>query len=91
MAYVEDGALKAKGFRLTQEDLEHELALLPLDEFRVYQQAIAEIANEVGLDFGVLTAADTAPASASGAENLLAPARRVRRVEALHEVLAPGW
>jgi endonuclease G, mitochondrial len=91
VAYVEDGALKAKGFRLTQKDLEGELALLPLNQFRVYQQAIAEIAGEVGLDFGALTEADTAPAPASGVEGSLALRPRVRRIEKLNEAVAPGW
>jgi endonuclease G len=83
----DDGSLRAKAFRLTQRDLEGELGLLPLDEFRVYQQPIVEIAAEVGLDFGDLARADTAPPPAEG----LAGRPTVRRIETLADVVAPGW
>lgn len=83
----DDGSARAKAFRLTQQDLEGELGLLPLDEFRIYQQPIAEIAAEVGLDFGDLVAADTAPAPAEG----LVAGPTVRRIETLGDITAPGW
>jgi endonuclease G len=87
VAWAEDGALKAKAFRLTQKDLEGTLALLALEDFRVYQQPVADIGTEVGLDFGPLVAADTAsaPAAAPGAHP------RLRRITKLSEVSASGW
>jgi endonuclease G len=88
VAYVEDGTLRAKAFRLTQKDLDGKLGLLPLEEFRIYQQPVAEIAQEVGLDFGALAAADTAPAPAKPAA---ARGPRVRRITSLADVTAPGW
>lgn len=89
VAYIEDGTLKAKGFRLTQRDLDGDLGFLPLDNFRIYQQAIAEIADEVGLSFGALTEADTAPSPAADALGALGP--RVRRIHHLSDVNASGW
>jgi endonuclease G len=88
VAYVDDDrSLRAKAFRLTQQDLEGELGLLPLDEFRIFQQPIIEIADEVGLDFGELAGADTAPPPAEG----LVAGPTVRRIETLEDVTAPGW
>lgn len=88
VAYVEDGALNAKGFVLTQKDLEGKLKLLPLDEFRVYQQRIAELAAQLGLDLGSLAAADTAAAAPTEAA---AAAPAVRRITSLRDVNARGW
>jgi endonuclease G len=87
VAWAEDGALKAKAFRLTQKDLEGTLALLALEDFRVYQQPVADIGTEVGLDFGPLVAADTAPAPAGSRG---APPR-LRRITRLADVNATGW
>lgn len=90
VAYVDGGSLKAKGFRLTQKDLDGELALLPLDQFRVYQQAITELAQEVGFDFGPLTQADTALTPAARAtEGSFSP--RVRRITSPDEIVVAGW
>jgi endonuclease G len=87
VAYVEDGTLRAKAFRLTQQDLDGKLGLL-LDEFRIYQQPIAEIGNETGLDFGPLARADTAPRPARPA---VGAGPHVRRITSLADVTAPGW
>jgi endonuclease G len=88
VVYIDDDrSLRAKGFRLTQRDLDTELGLLPLDEFRIYQQPVSELAAETGLDFGVVAQADTAPAPAEG----LVAGPTVRRVHTLADVSAPGW
>ncbi|MBV9942779.1 MAG: DNA/RNA non-specific endonuclease [Solirubrobacterales bacterium] len=89
VVFVDDGALRAKGFRLTQRDLDGELGFLPLDQFRVYQQAIAEIGQEVGLDFGIVTQADTAPPPSADA--LLVRPSRLRRIDRLADVNVAGW
>ena len=89
VVYVENGTLRAKGFRLTQRDLDGELGFLALDQFRVYQQAIAEIGREVGLDFGVVTHADTAPPPSEDA--LPVRPSRIRRINRLADVNAAGW
>jgi endonuclease G len=83
----DDRSPRAKAFRLSQQDLEGELGFLPLDEFRIFQQPIAEIAAETGLDFGDLAGADTAPPPAEG----LMAQPTVRRIETLEDVTAPGW
>lgn len=58
VAYVEAGALKAKAFLLTQEDLLNRIEALGLEQFRLYQLPIAELESRTGLDFGDLKAAD---------------------------------
>ena len=58
VAYVEAGALKAKAFLLTQEDLLNRIEALGLEPFRLYQLPIAELESRTGLDFGDLKAAD---------------------------------
>jgi endonuclease G len=88
LAYVEDGVLKAKGFILTQKDLEHQLKGLVLSEYKIYQHGIGELARKLQLDLGVLTAADTAPTGRGRA--LSAPAV-VRQVSDVSEINAPGW
>ena len=63
IAYVEDGALKAKAYVLTQDDLEGKLESLGLEPFNLYQVMIGELGAMTGLDFGPLITADTmAPA-----------------------------
>jgi endonuclease G len=58
IVFVEDGTLKAKGFMLTQ-NLD-ELEALELDEFRVFQVALAEIETRCGISFPeVLKTADS--------------------------------
>jgi endonuclease G len=86
VAFVEDGTLKAKGFVLTQQDLDGDLGLLPLGEFRIYQHRIAELSSKVGLDLGTLVAADTAPSAVA-----VTPAPVVRRITKLKDVDVPGW
>jgi endonuclease G len=88
VAYVEGGALKAKGFVLTQKDLEQHLERLVLDEYRMYQHRIAELAEMLGLDLGVLVSADTAPAQRGPG---LAATPMVRRITSVSEINAAGW
>ncbi|MBE2315822.1 DNA/RNA non-specific endonuclease [Solirubrobacter sp. CPCC 204708] len=59
IAYAEDGALKAKAYVLTQDDLEGKLESLGLEPFNLYQVVVRELSGLTGLDFGPLTAADT--------------------------------
>jgi endonuclease G, mitochondrial len=87
VAYVEDDALKAKGFILTQKDLEGKLEGIALDEYRLYQHRVDELAGKLELDLGVLAAADTAPAPS----DLVAGAPPVRRITSTSEINAPGW
>ncbi len=84
LAYVEDGALKAKAYVLTQDDLEAKVESLGLEQFKMYQVPIAELSEITGLDFGPLAAADTTPAAP---ESLDAPG--VRRIESRSQLLAP--
>jgi endonuclease G, mitochondrial len=67
IGYVEEGALKAKAYVLTQDDLETKLESLGLEPFNLYQVAIVELTGMTGLDFGPLTAADTMPPSPDAA------------------------
>ncbi len=83
IAYVEGGALKAKAYVLTQDDLESKLESLGLERFKLYQVALRDLGVLTGLDYGPLTAADT---TRTGVEELGAPA--VRRVEARSEIVA---
>lgn len=61
IGYVEDGALKAKAYVLTQDDLENKLESLGLEPFNLYQVAVRELAGLTQLDYGPLTDADTMP------------------------------
>jgi endonuclease G len=88
VAFADAGALTAKGFVLTQRDLEGNLALLPLDQFRIYQHRIVELSDRLGLALGALSAADTAGRPA-GQAVMGAPA--VRRITSLRDVNATGW
>jgi endonuclease G, mitochondrial len=88
VAFVEGGVLKAKAFVLTQKDLDHDLALLPLEQFRIYQHRVAELGDTVGLDFAALAAADTASRPAAAVATAASP---VRRITSLADVNAPGW
>jgi endonuclease G len=81
IAWVEGGTLKAKGFVLTQDDLEAKLESLGLEPFKVYQLTLTELTGLTGLDFGVLHQADTMPAAPEG---LAAP---VRLIESLSQVV----
>jgi endonuclease G len=82
VAYVEGGALKAKAFMLTQDDLEAKLESLGLEPFKLYQLSVAELPAATGLTFGVLAQADTMPAMPEG---LAVPA--VRRIEDRSEIV----
>ncbi|WP_121394096.1 DNA/RNA non-specific endonuclease [Actinokineospora cianjurensis] len=60
IASVQSGALRASAFVLTQNL--NRVESLEFEEFRVYQVAVAELGERVGLRFAQeLTAADTAP------------------------------
>lgn len=83
IAYVEDGALKAKAYVLTQDDLEEKLESLGLEQFNLYQVALQELSAMTGLDYGPMTAADT---MGIGVEAAGTPV--VRRVEARSEIVA---
>ncbi|MFL5817566.1 MAG: DNA/RNA non-specific endonuclease [Conexibacter sp.] len=63
IAYVENGALAAKAYLLTQEDLENQLETLALEPFKTFQVPVGELTRRTGLDFGPLLQADTAAAS----------------------------
>jgi endonuclease G len=80
IAWVENGTLKAKGFVLTQDDLEAKLESLGLEPFKLYQVTLQELKDVTSLDFGVLHQADTMPPAPEG---VAAP---VRRIEALSQV-----
>ena len=83
IAYVEQGALKASAYVLTQDDLEAKLESLGLEPFKLYQVAFADLRALTGLDHGALAQADT---MAAAPESIGAP--NVRRIEARSEVVA---
>jgi endonuclease G len=91
LAYVEDAVLRAKAYILTQRDLEGELEdvqAFMLEEYKIYQHRVDELASELGLDLGRLTEADTAPVQ----EGLMAGRGPIlRRVTGVSEINAPGW
>jgi endonuclease G len=64
IGYAEAGALRAKAYVLTQDDLEGKLESLGLEPFNLYQVNVRELGALTGLDYGPLAAADTmAPAT----------------------------
>jgi endonuclease G len=82
IAYVEEGAPRAKAFVLTQDDLEQNLESLGLEEFQVFQIAIHDVEAATGLDFGELKQRDTfAPAPGAGPEEVMPRARRIEAAE----------
>ncbi len=83
IAYVEAGALKAKAFVLTQDDLETKLESLGLEEWKLYQTPIHDLSQLTQLDYGDLAAADTMQAAP---EAVGAPT--ARRIEARSEIAA---
>jgi endonuclease G, mitochondrial len=82
IAYVEDGALKAKAYVLTQDDLEANLESLGLEDFNLYQVTLRELSALTGLGYGSLAAADT---MAAAVEQLGAPT--VRRIESRAQLI----
>ncbi|WP_064742049.1 DNA/RNA non-specific endonuclease [Inquilinus limosus] len=88
VAYVEAGALKAKAFLLTQEDLLNRIEALGLERFRLYQLPIAELESRTGLDFGDLKAADdrAAPARRRGRRGAIESLPRVTLIESLADI-----
>ncbi|MDR6294227.1 endonuclease G [Inquilinus ginsengisoli] len=89
VAYVEAGALKAKAFLLTQDDLLNRIEALGLEQFRLYQLPIAELESRTGLDFGDLKAADdrTAPARRARGRGVVAAAPVVTVIESLDDIV----
>jgi len=83
VAYVEKGALKAKAFVLTQDDLEAQLESLGLEPFKLYQVSVADLASMTRLEFGDLAGADTMPPAPEAAGG-----RAVRRIETRDDVVA---
>lgn len=83
IAYVEDGKLKASAYMLTQDDLEAGLESLGLEEFKLFQLPLSELAARTDLDFGPLAKADTMP---PGVEAMGAPT--VRRIETRSQLVA---
>jgi endonuclease G, mitochondrial len=81
IAYIEQGTLHAKAYVLTQDDLEAKVESLGLEEFKLYQTSLQDLAALTELDYGNLTAADTMPPVP---EALGAPT--VRRVNARSEI-----
>jgi endonuclease G len=88
LAYVEDDVLKAKGFILTQKDLERRLEALVLDDYRMYQHRVDELARKLELDLGVLATADTV---AAHPRHAVAREPVLRRITSTSEINAPGW
>jgi endonuclease G len=84
IAYVEDGALKAKAYVLTQDDLEVKLETLGLEPFKLYQLSLAELARTVGLKWSDLAHADT---MAAAPEALAGAVPAVRLIERRDEVV----
>ncbi|HEY6731985.1 MAG TPA: DNA/RNA non-specific endonuclease [Solirubrobacterales bacterium] len=84
IGYVEDNTLKAKAYMLTQDDLESKLESLGLEEFKLYQLTLQELATMTGLDFGPLATADTM--IEAGAETL--GQLPVRQVESRADLVA---
>ena len=61
IAYVEDGALRAWAYVLTQDDLEAALESLGLEEFRIYQVPVGDLEARTSLAFTALQPADLMP------------------------------
>jgi endonuclease G len=78
IAYVEGGKLRAKGFVLTQDDLEANIEALGLEEFRVYQTPLRDLETTTGLTFGELSRHDTLQ---SGPEEAMPRARLITTPE----------
>lgn len=78
IAYVEAGALRAKAFVLTQDDLEENLEALGLEEFKVFQIPLRDLETATELTFGDLTSRDTLLA---GPEEAGPQARRIRSAD----------
>jgi endonuclease G len=86
VAFVENGALKAKAFVLTQDDLEAKLESLGLEQFQVYQVALSALSGMTGLDYGVMAAADT-----MGPVPELLEVPPVRRIETRADIVPERW
>jgi endonuclease G len=84
IAYVEGGALKAKAYVLTQDDLEAKLEALGLEPFRLYQVSLAELGRSTGIKLLDLAGADT---MAAAPEALAEPgAPQVREIGGRDEI-----
>jgi endonuclease G len=82
VGYVESGALAAKAFVLTQDDLETKVESLGLELFKLYQVAIRDLARMTGLGFGSLTKAD-----AMSSEQTLAAGGGPRQIRARSQIV----
>jgi endonuclease G len=80
IAYVENGSLRAKGFILTQDDLEAGLESLGLEEFKVFQVPLSDLEARTGLSFGDLKNSDTLQV-APGPEEAAPRVRRIRSAD----------
>ena len=83
VAYVEEEALKAKGYVLTQDDLESKLPSLGLEQFKLFQVPVGQVSELTALDFGDLAQADAMTAGAAALAGL-----QVRRIEARSQLAA---
>ena len=83
VAYVEAGALKAKAFVLTQDNLEAQLDSLGLEPFKLYQVTLSDLEATTGLAYGRLAQADT---MAAAPDALALPA--VRRIETRSQIVS---
>ncbi len=77
IAYVEGGALRAKAFVLTQDDLETNVRAFGLEQFKVFQTPVQELQTKTGLTFGELANVDTLGARERGVPG----PRRVRSAD----------
>jgi endonuclease G, mitochondrial len=66
IAYVENGALRAKAFVLTQDDLEANVRAFGLEQFKVFQTPVRDLEARTGLTFGDLAESDTLGARERG-------------------------
>lgn len=90
VAYVEAGALKAKAFLLTQEDLLSRIEVLGLEPFRLYQLPIAELERRTSLDFGDLKSVDDRNAAAGprrGRKAVVEAVPAVTLIESLADIV----
>ena len=79
LAYVENGALKAKAYILSQADYLDDIEALELDEFRLWQVTVGSLGAMIDLDFRELTQADTLAAESVHHPEMLSPRGRVAR------------
>jgi endonuclease G len=79
IAYVEKGILKAQAYVLSQADYLNDIEALELDEFRLWQVTLADLAERARLDFGDLAQADTLQIESLRRPEMAGPSGRVAR------------